>query len=340
MLRTNVDREPGADRVDSSTCPPRHGETPAASFRRSTPSATVGTWASNRFHLLHRRRCWCRPSSCAGSTAACALGCSSFACCFALDERWCRRLRIPRGSCPRDQRLVDSTPAIGLGRSPSRRCLRRRCASSPRTWPWRCGRAGPTAISSPSASPTCVSRRDGVPGRGRFVPFLNLVRPKQIVDDIWRATDGEPARWSWRSAPVDASIHAWWAFLVASLFLATRPDIDEFDRGTVQLGLLRCGMPRGLHRARLARDVPADLPVGFVGGAAWHPGAPGGHPSDHLGRRSSSLGRQSASASAPSSSFPRVRTRIDVRQRHRVGDCFGIPGATATPTPGQTRSRR
>jgi hypothetical protein len=44
-----------------------------------------------------------------------------------------------------------------------------------------------------------------------FVPFLNLVRPKQIVDDAWKAGN----RLSF-SAPM--SFHLWWAaFLLANL---------------------------------------------------------------------------------------------------------------------------
>ena len=54
-----------------------------------------------------------------------------------------------------------------------------------------------------------------------FVPIMNLVRPKQLMDDIWRASD--PARpaadsESWKSAPVSGLIHLWWAaFLFGGL---------------------------------------------------------------------------------------------------------------------------
>jgi hypothetical protein len=46
---------------------------------------------------------------------------------------------------------------------------------------------------------------------GWFVPFLNLVRPKQIVDDIWRASD--PVRHpkkAWDQRPVSNLLHWWW----------------------------------------------------------------------------------------------------------------------------------
>lgn len=47
---------------------------------------------------------------------------------------------------------------------------------------------------------------------GWFVPLLNLVRPKQMVNDTWRATTppGTPPRW------VPLSFQAWWALWVLS----------------------------------------------------------------------------------------------------------------------------
>jgi len=54
-----------------------------------------------------------------------------------------------------------------------------------------------------------------------FVPFLNLVRPKQIVDDAWRASDYDLPRGSgaeWQGRPLPAYLHAWWGTLLASGF--------------------------------------------------------------------------------------------------------------------------
>jgi hypothetical protein len=60
---------------------------------------------------------------------------------------------------------------------------------------------------------------------GWFIPGLNAVRPKQIIDDIWRTTD--PAapfviHEGWRGGRVPGWIHGWWALWVAaaSLWLA------------------------------------------------------------------------------------------------------------------------
>jgi Domain of unknown function (DUF4328) len=51
-----------------------------------------------------------------------------------------------------------------------------------------------------------------------FVPILNLVRPKQIMNDIWRASDpvspGEAS--APRRQPVSALVHAWWALTLVS----------------------------------------------------------------------------------------------------------------------------
>jgi Domain of unknown function (DUF4328) len=52
---------------------------------------------------------------------------------------------------------------------------------------------------------------DGWALGGWFVPFLNLVRPKQIVDDIWRASD--PMRRPtevWDQRPLSDLLHCWW----------------------------------------------------------------------------------------------------------------------------------
>ena len=54
-----------------------------------------------------------------------------------------------------------------------------------------------------------------------FVPILNLVRPKQLMDDIWRASDPAlPANVAggWRGRTVPGLVHAWWAlFLLGGL---------------------------------------------------------------------------------------------------------------------------
>jgi hypothetical protein len=52
-----------------------------------------------------------------------------------------------------------------------------------------------------------------------FVPFLNLWRPKQIANDIWRASDPEHANETPRDdAPVWGVLTLWWAFWLAANF--------------------------------------------------------------------------------------------------------------------------
>jgi hypothetical protein len=73
-----------------------------------------------------------------------------------------------------------------------------------------------------------------------FVPFLNLWRPKQIANDVWRAGDpkagGNPG---WHSLPVAGFVHWWWALwllagLVSSvggLMLSPDPVLVDFVAG-------------------------------------------------------------------------------------------------------------
>jgi Domain of unknown function (DUF4328) len=52
-----------------------------------------------------------------------------------------------------------------------------------------------------------------------FVPILNLFRPKQMADDIWRVSDPRRAPGEgWRDAKVPSLLSWWWAtFLLAGL---------------------------------------------------------------------------------------------------------------------------
>lgn len=57
-----------------------------------------------------------------------------------------------------------------------------------------------------------------------FVPILNLFRPKEVVNDIWRGSDPDlpqPAA-NWQSRPVAAVIHLWWAAWLVSGFIGNR----------------------------------------------------------------------------------------------------------------------
>jgi hypothetical protein len=81
---------------------------------------------------------------------------------------------------------------------------------------------------------------------GWFVPFLNLYRPKQLANDVWRGSDPDappPADndASWRSRAVPALFQFWWAGFVIigflyniALRLSFRADeIEEFEDAAI-----------------------------------------------------------------------------------------------------------
>jgi Domain of unknown function (DUF4328) len=55
-----------------------------------------------------------------------------------------------------------------------------------------------------------------------FIPFFNLVRPKQIANDLWRGSDPATPSWphpgTWQSKPVSPLLHWWWAVYLLSGF--------------------------------------------------------------------------------------------------------------------------
>jgi hypothetical protein len=75
-----------------------------------------------------------------------------------------------------------------------------------------------------------------------FVPILNLWRPKQIANDIWRASDpAAPAdqRNTWREKPAAELLLAWWIVWVVSLYAwnaSTRLAFAGDDAGGVRDG--------------------------------------------------------------------------------------------------------
>jgi hypothetical protein len=76
-----------------------------------------------------------------------------------------------------------------------------------------------------------------------LVPILNLVRPKQLADDLWRATDpalpDQPGA-AWKQVRVPPWLHAWWLLWVlwwAAGILARDPGQDaslqQFRRAAI-----------------------------------------------------------------------------------------------------------
>ena len=75
---------------------------------------------------------------------------------------------------------------------------------------------------------------------GWFVPFVNLVRPKQVVDEIWRA--GDPQRRAgtpWRDWTVSPLLHCWWGLWIVVVLLTPflSYEVDDLTEGS-ELGFL------------------------------------------------------------------------------------------------------
>jgi hypothetical protein len=106
---------------------------------------------------------------------------------------------------------------------------------------------------------------------GWFVPLFNLVRPKQMINDAWRAT----ATTTTPRPRVAVRVHLWWAFWVLSLVLSavgansprgTPENLSEADRVsaaadtfTVLAALLAVAVVVGLSRRESL--VPQPLPL-------------------------------------------------------------------------------
>lgn len=71
-----------------------------------------------------------------------------------------------------------------------------------------------------------------------FVPILNLFRPKQIANDIWRAsTSLDPATpGAWREAPVTFAMGAWWTFWIIGGVISWRLFVVELGRDSTTPG--------------------------------------------------------------------------------------------------------
>jgi hypothetical protein len=69
-----------------------------------------------------------------------------------------------------------------------------------------------------------------------FVPILNLFRPKQIMNDIWRASDGSFAYspGSFAGRDVSLLVNAWWGMLLVSGLLSRVASRASFETDTVE----------------------------------------------------------------------------------------------------------
>ena len=85
-----------------------------------------------------------------------------------------------------------------------------------------------------------------------LVPGLNLWRPKEVVDEVWRASDPHLPRdegTKWTKLPAPLIVAAWWALFVASwltelvaLWLRSRAEtLDDLARADNLLLAAACG---------------------------------------------------------------------------------------------------
>jgi len=95
---------------------------------------------------------------------------------------------------------------------------------------------------------------------GWFVPLLNLVRPKEIMNDIWRGSD--PNRASrldgfWRVGPVSGLVHLWWTLVLLSWL------VDRIVFAVIRIGPQTVASLRTSTMVSLTADV-LDVALGLV----------------------------------------------------------------------------
>jgi Domain of unknown function (DUF4328)/Septum formation len=75
---------------------------------------------------------------------------------------------------------------------------------------------------------------------GWFVPFLNFVRPKQIMDDIWRGSSPEDyAGDDWRGRSVTPLLHWWWGLWIVGGLLSYSSFSATTDPSAAQADAIR-----------------------------------------------------------------------------------------------------
>lgn len=84
-----------------------------------------------------------------------------------------------------------------------------------------------------------------------FVPILNLFRPKQIANDIWRGTEPEPPEGrTWTEPRVAPLVHWWWAAWLVANFLGNLSFRMLNDAGTLDA-----------ERTAVAVDIAAGISI-------------------------------------------------------------------------------
>jgi Domain of unknown function (DUF4328)/Uncharacterised protein family UPF0547/Protein of unknown function (DUF2510) len=134
---------------------------------------------------------------------------------------------------------------------------------------------------------------------GWFIPFFNLVRPKQVANDIWKgsASAGSIGIARWREIPLAGLVNWWWGVWILGWLLAglgshaaTQARADLFTYTTASLReqrtsiwLLEFGLAALIAAAVLAiilvRRISRLQDDNFTAVPAWNPATPApGHP--------------------------------------------------------------
>lgn len=71
-----------------------------------------------------------------------------------------------------------------------------------------------------------------------FIPVVWWIRPKQMLNDVWRAGEAgaEVRDGSWRDRPVSQLLHWWWAVWVAAALVGITAGVVGFDSDAVLSG--------------------------------------------------------------------------------------------------------
>jgi hypothetical protein len=68
-----------------------------------------------------------------------------------------------------------------------------------------------------------------------FIPFVNLIRPYQVVSEIWRASMPGAEGWSWTATATPNTIRAWWTLYLLYGFSGIAVNLTSKDRSIAGL---------------------------------------------------------------------------------------------------------
>ena len=78
-----------------------------------------------------------------------------------------------------------------------------------------------------------------------FVPFLNLVRPKQILNDVWRASGPDGGDDDWHRRKVTPLLHTWWGLWILGVLLSLS-SADSADLSSAKSSMIAACVADGV----------------------------------------------------------------------------------------------